>query len=55
MPQILYCDHGSDFTSRHIEAVCAELHICLVHSTAGVPQGRGRLERLFGTTPPSCL
>jgi putative transposase len=24
---ILYCDHGSDFTSRHIEAVCADLHM----------------------------
>jgi putative transposase len=37
IPEILYCDHGSDFTSRHIEAVCADLHTRLVHSTAGVP------------------
>ena len=49
VPEILYCDHGSDFTSRHIDAVCADLHVRLVHSTAGVPQGRGKLERLFGT------
>ena len=25
IPDILYCDHGSDFTSRHIDAVCADL------------------------------
>jgi putative transposase len=55
IPDILYCDHGSDFTSRHIEAVCADLRICLVHSTAGVPQGRGKLERLFGTITSELL
>jgi hypothetical protein len=49
IPDILYCDHGADFTSRHIDAVCADLHVRLVHSTAGVPQGRGKLERLFAT------
>ncbi|MCA1679483.1 MAG: Mu transposase C-terminal domain-containing protein [Actinobacteria bacterium] len=55
IPDILYCDHGSDFTSRHIDAVCADLHIRLVHSTAGVPQGRGKLERLFGTITSELL
>jgi putative transposase len=55
IPEMLYCDHGSDFTSRHIEAVCADLHTCLVHSTAGVPQGRGKLERLFGTITSELL
>jgi putative transposase len=49
IPEVLYSDHGSDFTSRHLEQVCAELHVRLIHSTAGVPQGRGKLERLFGT------
>jgi putative transposase len=55
IPDILYCDHGSDFTSRHISAVCADLHVRLVHSTAGVPQGRGKLERLFGTITSELL
>jgi putative transposase len=55
IPDILYCDHGSDFTSRHIDAVCADLHTHLVHSTAGVPQGRGKLERLFATITSELL
>lgn len=55
IPDMLYTDHGSDFTSRHLEQVCADLHIRLVHSTAGVPQGRGKLERLFGTIASELL
>lgn len=47
IPEILYSDHGSDFTSRHIEQVCADLHIQLIHSTAGKPRGRGKIERFF--------
>ncbi|MEM6805099.1 MAG: Mu transposase C-terminal domain-containing protein [Bacteroidota bacterium] len=47
IPQILYTDHGSDFTSRHIEQVCIDLKIRLIFSTVGRPQGRGRVERLF--------
>jgi transposase InsO family protein len=27
IPQVLYTDHGSDFTSRHIEQVCVDLKI----------------------------
>lgn len=55
IPEMLYSDHGSDFTSRHLEQVCIDLHIRLVHSTAGVPQGRGKLERLFGTITTELL
>ena len=55
IPELLYSDHGSDFTSRHLEHVCIDLHIELVHSTAGVPQGRGKLERLFGTIQTELL
>ncbi|WP_264669861.1 Mu transposase C-terminal domain-containing protein [Arthrobacter sp. VKM Ac-2550] len=47
IPEVLYVDHGSDFTSRHLEQVCADLHIQLIHSTAGKPRGRGKIERLF--------
>jgi putative transposase len=49
IPGILYTDHGSDFTSRHIEQVCAELKIRLVFSLPGKPRGRGRIERFFST------
>ena len=47
IPQILYTDHGSDFTSRHLEQVSADLKIRLIFSTAGNPRGRGKIERFF--------
>lgn len=49
IPAVLYTDHGSDFTSRHIEQVCAELKIQLIFSLPGKPRGRGRIERFFST------
>jgi putative transposase len=49
IPQILYTDNGSDFTSRHLEQVSADLKIRLVFSTPGVPRGRGRIERFFSS------
>lgn len=49
IPDVLYTDHGSDFVSQHLEQVAADLRIQLINSTAGVPQGRGKIERLFGT------
>jgi len=49
IPDVLYTDHGSDFTSRHLEQVSADLKIRLVFSTAGKPRGRGRIERFFLT------
>jgi putative transposase len=49
IPTVLYTDHGSDFTSRHIEWVCADLKTRLVFSQPGQPRGRGRVERVFST------
>ena len=49
IPSVLYTDHGSDFTSQHIEQVSAELKIQLVFSTVGKPRGRGKIERFFET------
>jgi len=49
IPETLYTDHGSDFTSQHIEQVCIDLKIQLVFSTVGKPRGRGKVERFFGT------
>lgn len=49
IPGILYTDHGSDFTSKHIEQVCADLNIELIFSSVGKPRGRGKIERFFDT------
>jgi putative transposase len=55
IPQVLYSDHGSDFTSRHLEQVAADLKIRLIFSTAGKPRGRGKLERFFESLAQVCL
>ncbi|WP_241655148.1 Mu transposase C-terminal domain-containing protein [Granulicella sibirica] len=49
IPDVLYVDYGSDFTSKHLEQVAVDLHFELVYSTIARPQGRGKIERLFGT------
>ncbi|KPN62522.1 hypothetical protein AKJ29_09885 [Aliiroseovarius crassostreae] len=49
LPDVLYTDHSSDFTSKHLEQVAADLRIELVFSTVGRPQGCGKIERFFGT------
>jgi putative transposase len=49
IPEVLYTDNGSDFTSRHLEQVGADLKIRLVFSIPGQPRGRGRVERFFAT------
>lgn len=48
-PNIFYTDNGSDFKSKHIEQVAADLKIQLKNSIPGKPQGRGRIERFFLT------
>src|SRR3546814_20582405 len=49
MPDVLYVDHGSDFTSLHLEQAAADLRIRLIYSAVARPQGRGKIERLFRT------
>jgi putative transposase len=49
IPDALYVDHGSDFTSTHLDQVAASLRFRLVYSTVARPQGRGKIERLFCT------
>lgn len=49
IPDVLYTDNGSDFTSRHQEQVSADLRIQLIFSIPGKPRGRGRIERFFST------
>lgn len=47
IPEIFYSDHGSDFTSRHMEQVAADLkmQIRFAHSA----RSKGKIERFFGT------
>jgi putative transposase len=47
IPEVLYTDHGSDFTSQHLEQVTADLRIQLIFSAIGKPRGRGKIERFF--------
>jgi putative transposase len=47
IPSVFYTDHGSDFTSKHMEQVGADIGMELVFSEKGVPRGRGKVERFF--------
>ena len=47
IPTVFYTDHGSDFTSKHIEQVAADLPMELIFSQIGIPRGRGKVERFF--------
>lgn len=49
IPEKFYTDHGSDFTSTHLEEVAADLKIELIFSRVGMPRGRGKIERFFQT------
>lgn len=49
IPETFYTDHGSDFTSEHLEQVAVDLRIHLVFSKVGVPRGRDKIERFFRT------
>ena len=49
VPETFYTDHGSDFTSKHIEQVCIDLKIQLIFSQVAQPRGRGKIERFFRT------
>jgi len=49
IPATFYTDHGSDFTSHHMEQVALDLKMVLVFSEPRMPRGRGRIERFFQT------
>lgn len=55
IPLVFYTDHGSDFTSRHLEQVAADLKIELIFSEVGFPRGRGKIERFFQTVEQRLL
>jgi putative transposase len=47
IPSTFYTDHGSDFTSKHMEQVADDLDMVLIFSEKGEPRGRGKVERFF--------
>lgn len=49
LPDQFYTDHGSDFTSLHIQQVATDLKFEAIFSTVGEPRGRGKMERFFRT------
>jgi putative transposase len=49
LPERLYLDNASSFSSEPLERTLALLGVRLVHSQPGRPQGRGKVERLFRT------
>ncbi|WP_324615217.1 Mu transposase C-terminal domain-containing protein [Nesterenkonia sedimenti] len=55
LPDVLYSDHGADFTSARLERVCLDTKVQLIHSRVGVPQGRGKLERFYSSITTELL
>jgi putative transposase len=55
VPDVLYVDHGSDFTSEHLDQAAAALRFQIIYSAVARPQGRGKIERFFGTVNTEVL
>ena len=49
LPEKFYTDHGSDFTSSHIDQVAGDLKFELIDCAVGEAEPRGKIERLFLT------
>jgi transposase InsO family protein len=49
LPRRLYVDNGSPFRSHQLRYGCARLGVAVLHSEPGVPETRGKIERLFKT------
>lgn len=49
IPESVYTDRGTDFKSTHMEQVALDLGIQLHKTDPHEPQGRGKIERFFGT------
>jgi putative transposase len=55
LPRKLYVDNGPSFRSNHLEHTCASLGIVLLHAKPYQPEGKGKIERWFGTVRGSFL
>ena len=55
IPEVIYVDNGSVYSSKQLKSVCGRLGMQLSHTRPYRPQGRGKLERLFQTIQSSFL
>ncbi|MFN0302699.1 MAG: integrase core domain-containing protein [Burkholderiales bacterium] len=55
IPQRLYLDNGANYRSQHLALVCAKLGVALIHARPYQPQGKGKMERWFGTVRSQLL
>ncbi|MGD7003780.1 Mu transposase C-terminal domain-containing protein [Corynebacterium halotolerans] len=55
IPDVLYVDHGTDFTSHRLAQTAKDLHFEIIYSTVARPQGRGKIERIFRTITTELL
>jgi putative transposase len=51
VPDAFYVDHGSDFTSSHLDQVAAALRFRVVYSAVGRPQGHALGRRFTRSVP----
>lgn len=49
IPRLVYTDNAKIYRSQQFEYICASLGCTLLHSQPFVPQGRGKVERMFNT------
>ncbi len=49
-PEMIVTDCGSAYRSEQFRHACGDLGIALLHAIAGVPESRGRGERIFETS-----
>ena len=54
IPDVLYVDHGSDFTSHHLASSAADLHIRLIHSASPDPKAAARSNDSSAPSTPNC-
>jgi putative transposase len=53
--KVLFLDNGPGFISKDTHATLAKLRICLIHGTAGYPEGHGKIERFNRTLLDQCV
>jgi putative transposase len=54
-PEVLRCDNGPEFTSRHFLAWCEPHSIRLLHIQPGRPMQNGHIESFHGRLRDECL
>lgn len=53
--KVLFLDNGPGFISEDTHMTLARLRICLIHGTAGYPEGHGKIERFNRTLLDQCV